>query len=91
MKRIVQMKVTGRVQGVGFRYYVYNQARSLGVTGYVKNNPDRSVSVFGEADSHIIKMFVEQVKKGPATSRVEKVKLKYYNGSGNYNDFKITG
>jgi acylphosphatase len=86
----VNITVHGKVQGVGFRYFVYNFARNLGLTGWVKNNPDRSVSVCAEGNDIQIQMLVDAVKKGPVHSNVEKVSVQYYNGTGKYNEFKIT-
>lgn len=87
----VNITVWGRVQGVGFRYFVYNYARNIGIVGWVKNNPDRSVTVCAEGSEPQIDMIVEAVKKGPSHAQVEKVKLQYYNSTGKYNEFNITG
>ena len=43
MKKSIIIKVSGKVQNVGFRFYTKKTAKSLGVTGYVKNLPDASV------------------------------------------------
>ncbi|MEA2066395.1 MAG: acylphosphatase [Thermotogota bacterium] len=69
------LKVTlfGRVQGVGFRYYATRKARSLNVTGYVRNKPDGSVEVVATADEKTLEKFVELLSQGPLTGHVTKV------------------
>lgn len=65
--------VTGRVQGVGFRWFVREQARALGVRGWVQNEPDGSVvlEVAGAADAvHALR---DAVSQGPAGARVMSV------------------
>lgn len=78
----------GRVQQVGFRYYVYRLASELGVKGYVKNMPDHSVYVEAESDPNTLEVFVEHCKKGSPQSKVEKCVSKEID-TRNYKDFKI--
>ncbi len=47
-KKAIILRVTGRVQGVGFRYYAQKKALELGVNGYVRNRPDGSVYIEAE-------------------------------------------
>ena len=55
--------VKGRVQGVGFRYSTVIKAKSLGLTGYVRNRPDGSVETFAEGTSEQIKMFLSYLEQ----------------------------
>lgn len=64
------VRVIGRVQGVGFRYYTLEQARSLGISGWVKNLPDGSVEITATGQEQDMNIFLENVKKGPSFSRV---------------------
>jgi acylphosphatase len=57
--------VFGEVQGVGFRSFTRHQAEQLGLTGWVKNNPDGSVSFEVEGPPGITDAFLEQIKIGP--------------------------
>ncbi|MFA5479001.1 MAG: acylphosphatase [Candidatus Muiribacteriota bacterium] len=91
MYKAIQASIKGRVQGVGYRYFVFRNAKDLAVTGYVRNMPDRSVEVVAEGDEINIESLIEQLKIGPFSSKVEKVEVHYYNYSGNYNEFRITG
>ncbi|MDD3145871.1 MAG: acylphosphatase [Candidatus Riflebacteria bacterium] len=69
----VRLVIRGRVQGVGFRRYVDKQAQSLGVGGWVRNNPDGSVETEAEGDSQMIQQFKADMQKGPFFSRVDEV------------------
>lgn len=74
MKKVHRkISVTGRVQGVGFRYFTKHRARELNISGWVRNEPDGSVTVVGSADTQSIKKFVDSLKEGPPSSRVEEV------------------
>ncbi len=69
-----QIILFGRVQGVGFRYYVYNIAKEMGLRGFVKNRPDRTVYIEVAApDQKTFEDFLEKIKKGPARAEVTKV------------------
>jgi acylphosphatase len=78
----------GKVQQVGFRYYVYRLACELGVRGFVKNMPNGSVLIEAECDDHIMDVFVEHCKKGSPQSIVSNCKTTL-NQVKNYKDFMI--
>lgn len=66
--------VTGRVQRVGFRAFVIEAARSLGVNGWVRNQADgRSVAVMAEGSAEALDRLVEQLRHGPPGARVERI------------------
>ncbi len=65
--------VRGRVQGVGFRYFVEDCAQRLGVAGYVKNRFDGSVEVYAIGDSKQLGALKKQLWSGPRFGRVENV------------------
>ena len=65
--------VEGRVQGVGYRYFVLREAQALGVAGFARNLPDGRVEVVGEADDGVLAAFEEALRQGPSFSRVESV------------------
>ena len=62
--------VRGRVQGVGFRWYVRESARDLGLAGWVRNRPDGSVEVAVEGDDHSVKSMRDALVRGPAGASV---------------------
>jgi len=69
----VRLVIRGRVQGVGFRRFVYKQAQQLGVGGWVRNNPDGSVEAEACGDTSTIQLFIAAMHKGPFFSRVDEV------------------
>ena len=86
----VRAVVHGRVQGVGFRDYVYRRARFMGLTGYVQNLADgRSVEVVAEGPRHALKQLVEYLSEGPRMSRVDSVQTEWGEAFGAYPDFGI--
>jgi acylphosphatase len=68
----VRVVVRGRVQGVGYRDFVYMRARFLGLRGYVRNLPDmRSVEVVAEGDRAGLKQLLDHLREGPRGARVD--------------------
>lgn len=82
-------RITGRVQGVGFRYNTRGQARRLRLTGWVRNNPDGSVEVRAEGDKDKLESMISWLKKGPPGARVEDIQVEKKAYSGKYSDFGV--
>jgi acylphosphatase len=85
---LYKIHITGRVQGVGFRWSAANEARSLGITGYVKNLSDGSVYIEAEGTRENLNAFIEWCKRGPGNSFVEFVNADSF-PPVNYVDFRI--
>ncbi len=66
--------VSGRVQGVGFRYATADQALNLGVTGYVRNLPDRRVEVMACGEERAVNALRNWLWQGPQLARVSDVR-----------------
>ena len=71
--KAVTVKVVGRVQGVSFRWYAVQEAGRLGVTGWVRNEPDESVAAHLEGDDAAVDAMVEWCRHGPAYASVRSV------------------
>lgn len=69
----LHVRVTGVVQGVGFRWFVRERARRLGLAGWVKNLADGSVEVLAEGDQGQLDLLDGELKKGPPGSRVASI------------------
>ena len=90
MKTAVRLVARGRVQGVGFRWYVYNEANKLGINGYVRNMANGDVEVFAEGDKQKIEELILWVNKGPSFSRVIDLLTEWHDYKGHYQSFDIT-
>jgi len=83
-----EIRVTGRVQGVGFRWSTVREAQNQGITGYVKNLTDGSVHIDAQGSAEQLDAFVEWCRKGPGLSFVESVIVDTM-PPVNYEDFKV--
>lgn len=81
--------IEGRVQGVGFREFVCQEARRLGLLGWVRNQSDGTLEVVAEGEDVALSHLVNLLEKGPALSRVEEVRSKYIRPSGEFTGFFI--
>ncbi len=72
MQRLA-ITVTGRVQGVGFRYFAKDAADSLGLAGWVRNSFDRSVECEAQGEETDLREFCGKLREGPPLSRVKDV------------------
>ena len=69
MKRLA-IEVSGRVQGVGYRYFAQEAAEALGVTGWVRNTFRRTVEIEAQADAPTLELFCDRLREGPTLARV---------------------
>ena len=69
-----QIRVSGRVQGVGYRYALRDEARRLGVHGWVRNCADGSVEALLQGDDDAIGALVAWARRGPQAARVDAVR-----------------
>jgi acylphosphatase len=70
------VKVFGRVQRVGYRRYVLDSAQELGLSGYVRNEKDGSVTVFVQGDDAAVEKFIEKLKTPPQPAHVKSLEVK---------------
>ena len=81
--------VNGRVQGVFFRAETRDQAAILGLTGWVKNRPDRSVEVVAEGSRERIEKLIDWCRQGPPRADVSDVNVVWEEYTGEFDEFKI--
>lgn len=81
--------VTGRVQGVGFRFFVQDRAAVEGVHGYVRNLPDGRVEAFLEGDEESVLRVERTLWRGPSGARVEHVEAENVTPTGRATGFSI--
>jgi acylphosphatase len=79
----------GRVQGVGFRYWAYNEANRFGLTGWIRNTRDGDVDIWAEGPRENLDLFFNRLRQGPPRARVDSVELEEKNPTGAYIVFSI--
>jgi len=85
----LEVRVTGRVQGVGFRYFAHEVARRLGVVGFVMNVRDGSVRAYAEGPRPALEEFLHEMERGPAGGYVREVQSHWAPATGQYTTFSI--
>lgn len=81
--------VSGRVQGVGFRYFVRRQAEDEHLGGYVRNLPDGRVEFLLQGDSDALERVIERIRRGPSFARVSELVIDEIDVSENLTEFII--
>jgi acylphosphatase len=81
--------VSGRVQRVGFRYFVYDTACAEGVAGWVRNLPDGTVEVSAEGEADAIDRFDRALRRGPIGARVDGVEADVFPPTGRQVGFVV--
>ncbi|MGC8797101.1 MAG: acylphosphatase [candidate division WOR-3 bacterium] len=81
--------ISGRVQGVFFRMFVFKEARALGLCGRVRNLPDGRVEVQAEGDRTRLERLIEKLHQGPPGAAVENVNVQWDEYRHEYDDFQI--
>ncbi|OPX71722.1 MAG: Acylphosphatase [Methanoregulaceae archaeon PtaB.Bin152] len=88
--REVRAVVSGRVQGVGYRYFVRDQARCLGVSGWVRNNPDGTVSVSAVGEEALLMKFLDAIRaEGDPYICVRGIQVEWHEASNPGDGFEI--
>ncbi|MFH1001399.1 MAG: acylphosphatase [Bacteroidota bacterium] len=88
MKKTVSISISGRVQGVGFRYYTRKKAAECNINGFVQNQSDGSVYIEANGESVDIDAFTDWCKQGPGWAKVKDCRINeipYYK----WNNFEI--
>ncbi len=85
----IDATVRGRVQGVGFRWYVERKSISLGLTGWAANEDDGSVRVVAEGDSSALDALERELRRGPPAATVESVDVVRTVATGKFSRFGI--
>lgn len=87
----VSVHVLGRVQGVGFRAWTAYEAKALGLTGWVGNDPDGSVRAVFTGREEAVTVMLERIRQGPPMARVTRVLTEPADPADTHYDFRITG
>ncbi|MFA6111192.1 MAG: acylphosphatase [Candidatus Latescibacterota bacterium] len=85
----VRVRVSGRVQGVGYRYFAQRQATSLGLAGYVRNLPDGEVEVVAQGERSALDSLVEELRRGPPSGVVRHCAVEPWESGESFTAFII--
>lgn len=88
MKRL-EAVVSGRVQGVSFRYYTQRKAIELGVVGWVRNETNGNVRLVAEGSEEGLQGLLEFIKEGPPHARVSECDFQWSEPQGQFKRFRI--
>jgi acylphosphatase len=81
--------IEGRVQGVGFRYFVLEVAELLGVYGWVRNRWDDTVEVLAEGEHSVLEKLLDALGRGPRGAYVTAVKADWEKPTGEFHNFRV--
>lgn len=87
--RCLKITVSGRVQGVGFRYFIAQIAENLDLNGYAKNLFTGEVEIVAEGREEFLQELIKKAKEGPRNSRVNSCKVEWLDFQKKYNNFEI--
>lgn len=85
----LEARVTGRVQGVGFRHFTTQQARRLGLGGWVRNERDGTVYLVAEGPREALDALLDALQRGPSAARVTDVQAHWMEAAGTFDDFSV--
>lgn len=85
----LEARVKGRVQGIGYRYFVISNAMRLGLTGWVSNEQDGTVRCVSEGPRADLELLLDALREGPAMSIVEYVSEDWLPYTGSWGSFGI--
>ena len=91
MKVAKKYTITGRVQGVGYRFFAERVANQLGICGYVKNLGDDNVEVYAIGDEASLEEFKHHLAEGPRSARVTRIEESDEPVNNRYKRFVIEG
>jgi acylphosphatase len=83
--------VRGRVQGVGFRWFVEREAHILRIAGWVRNNPDSTVEILAQGTPDQLAGLHSRLRDGPRAARVDEVEVKEADAIPGLTSFQIQG
>jgi len=84
-----EIRISGLVQGVGYRFFAERQGRRYGLKGFCRNVPDGTVEVVVEGDYETICSYIEDLRRGPMSAAVKGVNVKWGDCRGEFNGFRI--
>lgn len=85
----LQIVVSGKVQGVGYRYFAQMKAVQFGITGWVKNRLDGAVEMVTTGTKENLDLFIEEIRRGNPFSTVDQIEISEISTDEKYQSFTI--
>jgi len=85
----IELIISGRVQGVGFRHFAANQARALHIQGFIKNLYDGRIEIIAQGEKDALELFICQLNNGPRLAHVCDIEQSIFVGKENFTDFSV--
>lgn len=85
----VHILLSGRVQGVGYRYFAARKAEELQIKGWVRNNPDGRVEIEAEGEAGQLSIFADWLKAGPPRAIVTGISIEEFAPARNFTTFFV--
>jgi acylphosphatase len=85
----LHLVISGRVQGVGFRFSAYDEAKELALAGYVRNLPTGDVEIVAEGSRENLQLLAAWAHLGPPSAHVTAVREEWSDSTGEFTDFRI--
>jgi acylphosphatase len=85
----IMCTIRGTVQRVGYRAYVEDAATKLALVGFVRNNPNGTVTVAAQGLPDTLREFIEYLHEGSILAQVDGVEVEWRQGSVTYHDFSV--
>jgi acylphosphatase len=89
MKEQRHIRIHGKVQGVGYRFFATRVARRLGLKGWIQNNRDSCVEALVEGEKEAIDDWLNELREGPRYAEVTKIEQETKEFSGKLPDFDV--
>ena len=89
MNSAVDVRIHGRVQGVGFRWHVLRTAERLGAVGFVRNTHDGEVEIHAEGSREGLDALLREVRIGPSSAHVVDLDIRWISPTEEYSRFEI--
>lgn len=81
--------LSGRVQGVGLRYFVYRKAQKYNIKGYVRNLANGDVEIIAAGESQDLERFFQNIRTGPPAARIDNISIEELPETATYDSFQI--
>jgi acylphosphatase len=89
MIKRIKVKVEGRVQGVGFRYFAQRKAELLHLQGFIRNLPDGGVETIAEGEEAALKEYLERLRSGPQLAQVAQIEVEWLEADASFRGFQV--